>query len=83
MNPFDNSTNVDALFNIRTGRKLEIEGEIYSLTPVNERANIRDQFIKECQNNPQRFKEAIAKQKISNFATESLKKTVKSSSNNK
>ena len=27
LNPFDKSTYVDALFNIRTGRKLEIEGE--------------------------------------------------------
>ena len=29
LNPFDKSTNVGALFNIRTGRKLEIEGEKY------------------------------------------------------
>ena len=78
MNPFDNSTNVNALFNIRTGRKLEIEGETYLLTSVNEGVNVRDKFIEECQNNPQRFEEAITKQKISNFATESLKKKNKS-----
>ena len=29
LNPFDKSTNVGALFNIRTSRKLEIEGEKY------------------------------------------------------
>ena len=72
MNPFDKSTNVDALFNIRTSRKLEIEGETYLLTSVNEGVNIRDKFIEECQNNPHRFEEAITKQKISNFQTESF-----------
>ena len=78
LNPFDKSTNVDALFNIRTGRKLEIEGETYLLTSVNEGVNIRDKFIEECQNNLQRFEEAITKQKISNFATESFFKKSKS-----
>ena len=77
LNPFDKSTNVDALFNIKTGRKLEIEGEAL-LAFLNEGVNIRDKFIEECQNNPQRFEEAISKQKISNFATESLKKKNKS-----
>ena len=72
LNPFDESTNVDALFNIRTSRKLEIEGETYLLTSVNEGVNIRDKFIEECQNNPHRFEEAITKQKISNFQTESF-----------
>ena len=71
LNPFDKSTNVDALFNIKTGRKLEIEGEAL-LAFLNEGVNIRDKFIEECQNNPQRFEEAITKQKISNFATESF-----------
>ena len=51
LNPFDKSTNVDALFNIRTGRKLEIEGETYLLTSVNEGVNLKDKFIEECQNN--------------------------------
>ena len=78
LNPFDESANDDALFNIRTSRKLEIEGETYLLTSANEGVNIRDKFIEECQNNPQRFEEAISKQKISNFATESLKKKNKS-----
>ena len=72
LNPFDKSTNVDALFNIRTGRKLEIEGETYLLTSVNEGVNIRDKFIEECQNNPQRFEEAVAKQMISKLAIESF-----------
>ena len=72
LNPFDKSTNVDALFNVRAGIKLQIEGETYLLTSVNEGVNIRDKFIEECQNNPQRFEEAITKQKISNFATESF-----------
>ena len=71
LNPFDKSTNVDALFNIKTGRKLEIEGEAL-LAFLNRGVNIRDKFIEECQNNPQRFEEAITKQKISNFATESF-----------
>ena len=71
LNPFDKSTNVDALFNIKTGRKLEIEGEAL-LAFLNKGVNIRDKFIEECQNNPQRFEEAITKQKISNFATESF-----------
>ena len=72
LNPFDKSTNVDALFNIRTGRKLEIEGETYFLTSVNEGVNIRDKFIEECQNNPQRFEEAVTKQMISKLAIESF-----------
>ena len=71
LNPFDKSTNVDALFNVKTGRKLEIEGEAL-LAFLNRGVNIRDKFIEECQNNPQRFEEAITKQKISNFATESF-----------
>ena len=75
-NPFDKSTNVDTLFNIRTGRKLEIEGETYLLTSVNEGVDIRDKFIEECQNNPQRFVEEITKQNISNFATECLEKRI-------
>ena len=84
LHPFDKSTNVDALFNIKTGRKFEIEGETL-LAFLNEGVNIRDRFIEECQNNPQRFEEAITKQKISNFATESFKKKkkVKLSSNKK
>ena len=77
LNPFDKSTNVDALFNIKTGRKLEIEGEAL-LAFLNEGVNIRDKFIEECQNNPQRFEEAITKQKISNFATECFFKKNKS-----
>ena len=77
LNPFDKSTNVDALFNIKTGRKLEIEGEAL-LAFLNEGVNIRDKFIEECQNNLQRFEEAITKQKISNFATESFFKKSKS-----
>ena len=44
------------------------------MTSVNEGGKIRDRFIEECQNNPQRFEEAITKQKISNFTTESFKK---------
>ena len=78
LNSFDKSTNIDAMLNIRAGRKLEIEGKTYLLTSVNEGVNIRDKFIEECQNNPQRFEEAITKQKISNFATESFKKKNKS-----
>ena len=77
LNPFDKSTNVDALFNVKTGRKLEIEGEAL-LAFLNEGVNIRDKFIEECQNNLQRFEEAITKQKISNFATESFFKKSKS-----
>ena len=45
LNPFDKSTNVDALFNIRTSRKLGIKGDTYLLTSVNEGVNIRDKFI--------------------------------------
>ena len=71
LNPFVESTNVDALFNIRTDKKLEIDKETYLLTSVNEGVNIRDKLIEECQKNPQRFEKAITKQKISNFATES------------
>ena len=48
LNPFDKSTNVDALFNVRAGIKLQIEGETYLLTSVNEGVNIRDKFIEEC-----------------------------------
>ena len=77
LNPFDKSTNVDALFNIKPGRKLEIEGEAL-LTFLNEGVNIRDKFIEERQNNLQRFEEAISKQKISNFETESFFKKSKS-----
>ena len=48
LNPFDKSTNVHALFNIRAGIKLQIEGETYLLTFVNEGVNIRDKSIEEC-----------------------------------
>ena len=48
LNPFDKPTNVDALFNIRTGKNLEIDRETYLLKSVNEGVNIRDKFIEEC-----------------------------------
>ena len=71
LNPFEKSTSVDALCNIRTDRKREIEGQTYLLMSVHEDVSIRDKFIEECQNNTQRFEEAITMQNISNFATES------------
>ena len=76
LNPFEKSTSVDALCNIRTDRKREIEGQTYLLTSVHEDVSIRDKFKEECQNNTQRFEEAITMQNISNFATESLKKKI-------
>ena len=39
MNPFDKSTNVNALFNKKAGRKLEIKGDIFIDIPLNESVN--------------------------------------------
>ena len=70
MNRFDKSTNLDAVFIIRTGRKLKNWRRDIFNDVCKRRCYVSDKYIEECQNNLYRFEEAITKQKISNFATE-------------
>ena len=48
LNLFDKAVNENALFNIRTGRALQRNGEEYLLTIKDEGEKRRDAFIKEC-----------------------------------
>ena len=78
INQFDSSVNKDVLFNIKTGRKASPDAEKYLLSVISEGERRRDEFMKECQDNPVRFEKSISKTKIVNFATESFNKKNKS-----
>ena len=66
------------LFNIRTGRALQRNGEEYLLTIKDEGEKKRDAFIKECTERPSRFEERIKKVEILNFDAENILKKNKS-----
>ena len=66
------------LFNIRTGRALQRNGEEYLLTIKDEGEKKRDAFIKECTERPSRFEEPIKKVEILNFDAENILKKNKS-----
>ena len=52
INPFDSAVNKDVLFNIKTGRKASPEAEKYLLSLTSEGERKRDQFMKECSDDP-------------------------------
>ncbi|KAF9408574.1 hypothetical protein HW555_011794 [Spodoptera exigua] len=78
VNPFDASIDQLHLFNISNGKaatqavqdylnKIEVDGQ-----------KLREQFITECTDSPDRFEKPIPKVKIMNFSNEIVKKTIKS-----
>ena len=77
LNSFDEAHNQNVLFNIRTGKTLQRNGEEYLLTIKDKREKRRDAFIKERTERPSRFKESIKKVKILNLAAENILKKKK------
>ena len=78
MNPFEEKINKDYLFNIKTGRRGTEDAEGYLLNIFTKGIERRDEFINECNGNPNRFEKPIKKTKIVNFATLNMAKTNKS-----
>ena len=76
LNLFDKAVNENALFNIRTGRVLQRNGQEYLLTIKDEGEKRRDAFIKECTERPSRFEEPIKKVKILNILKKNKSKQV-------
>ena len=78
LNPFDDATNKNVLFNLKTGRQISESGEMYLLNVIKDGAEKRDQFIQECQSRPERFEEPIKKTPVHNFVSENMLKKNKS-----
>ena len=78
MNPFDENLNKNILFNIKTGRKANIEAEEYLLNIFNRGLEKRDTFVDACKNDANRFESTITKTKITNFVTDNAIKKNKS-----
>ena len=72
VNPFDPTIDKDILINIKTGRKASELAEQYLLSVLSEGESKRDNFLKECEEDPKRFEKSIKKTKIVNFATEAF-----------
>ena len=70
MNPFDNLSEENHLYNIATGKPTSVETEqfLLNITEIGNKA--RKQFIDECVEWPKRFEERIGKQKLKRFASE-------------
>ena len=78
MNPFEEKINKDYLLNLKTGRKATEDTEGYLLNIFTKGIERRDEFINECNGDPNRFEKPIKKTKIINFATFNMAKTNKS-----
>ena len=78
INPFDASINKDALFNIKTGRKVSPAADHYLLSVISKGECKGDTFINECNGGHNRFEKAITKSTIINFPTVSFVKKNKS-----
>ena len=83
INPFYASINKDALFNIKTGRKVSPAADHYRLSVTSKGGCKRDTFINECNGDHNKFEKAITKSKIVNFVTDSFIKKNKSKKANK
>lgn len=74
MNPFDENVDQNNLFNIVTGKALTEESANF-LLEVNTLGNkYKEDFIKDCSVDLNRFEQAIKRSKILNFASECVKK---------
>lgn len=78
VNPFHADIDKLKLYNISSGKAATQAVQDY-LTNIEENGTkLREQFISECADSPDRFEKSITKVKILNFSNEIVKKTVKS-----
>lgn len=83
MNPFSDSINKVHLFNISTGKAANEDTTNFLLSVKDVGTAARNDFIQSCNNNPNKFSQAIKRQKIKTFATEAGKYKISSSTENK
>lgn len=83
INPFDSSINKKNLFNIATGRSVSDNVSKFLLEANDIGENRKIAFISECNIDCKRFESPIPRIKISNFSSECIKKSIKSSDGNK
>lgn len=83
MNPFDDNIDKNVLFNISTGRAAS-ENVTNFLQNIKEEGHKQKlNFISECCSVPGRFEKPISRNKIFNFASECITKTVKNKDKSK
>ena len=70
LNPFQFGVNCDALYNIKTGKKVSVNAEKYLLSVMEEGQKKRDMFVNECNKDSSRFVKPIKRTKIVNFCTD-------------
>ena len=70
LTPFQSGVNCDALYNIKTGRKVRVNAEKYLLSVIEEGKKKRDIFLNECDNDSCRFEKPIKRTQIVNFCTD-------------
>lgn len=73
LNPFDINIKKDCLFNLSTGKAATCETKEFLLNINKLGLEARDNFIKECRENPLRFEQPIKKYKISAFVNKGKK----------
>ncbi|XP_057662724.1 uncharacterized protein LOC130897822 isoform X2 [Diorhabda carinulata] len=76
-NPFTSSIDKDNLYNISTGQATSQEVANCLLSTVSSGMSLRDQFITECNMNPDRFHKSLKKNPILTFASVKKKKVMK------
>ena len=70
LNPFQFGVNCDALYNIKTGKKVSVNAEKYLLSVMEEGKKKRDMFVNECNKDSSRFGKPIKRTNIANFCTD-------------
>ena len=78
MSPFNENLKKELLFNVKTGRKLNVEAEQYLLSIFNEGVKKRDTLNSECRKDLTIFKSSVTKTKMVNFVTDNVMKKNKS-----
>ncbi|XP_053595716.1 uncharacterized protein LOC128667953 [Microplitis demolitor] len=78
MNPFDAGLDKLQLFNISSGKAAAQAVQDYLVNIEEDGKKLREQFITECSELPDRFEKSIPRVKIMNFSNETVKKSVKS-----
>ena len=64
LNPFKFGVNCDALYNIKTGKKVSVNAEKYLLSVMEEGKKKRDMFVNECNKDSSRFEKPIKRTKL-------------------
>lgn len=76
MNPFAKDVDKDLLYNISTGQAVTPEIEDFLLNVETIGNEQREQFIRECSTDEERFEKVIKRNKIQNFATVAPKQKI-------